>query len=100
MLGARLPYDRWRNRAAMFRRIPIWRASARSRRMRPPRTRSLASTPGKAAFVAAIDDFYLTNPIARVRRHGRLLGDRGTASHADGGGVARDGKSGRATSGR
>ena len=51
------------------RRIRISRASTRSRRAIRPISRKLAAlggTPDKAPFRSPVEDFYLTNPIARA----------------------------------
>jgi NADH-quinone oxidoreductase subunit G len=70
VLSARLPYDSLAQlRAAMFKAHPHL---ARIGQIAPGdaadigKLAALAGTPGRAAFVAAIDDFYLTNPIARA----------------------------------
>ena len=71
MLGKKLPYDSLAQlRKALFAAHPhLQRIDADRRRAMPPTCAALAGTggtPDKAPFRPAIDDFYLTNPIARA----------------------------------
>ena len=71
VLGHKLPYDSLaRLRQTLFRAHPHLAAHRpdRARRWRRHRAswRRAAATPDKAPFVSPIDDFYLTNPIARA----------------------------------
>ena len=63
------------------RRIRIWRSIDRIAAGQPADIEKLAAlggTPDKAPFVSAIEDFYLTNPIARASAvMGGMLRDRG-----------------------
>ena len=69
-LGARLPYDSLAQlRQAVFARAPASAADRRDHAGDGADLRRLAQLPGapdKAPFVSVIEDFYLTNPIARA----------------------------------
>jgi len=82
VLGHKLPYDSLAQlRQALFAAYPhLQRIDqiAPGDRADVSALAALGGTPEKrAAFGSVIDDFYLTNPIARSsRRHGGMLGDR------------------------
>ena len=93
--GTSCPTTRWRSCAqALFKAHPhlqridqIAPGDRGGHRARSPRS---AARRDKAAFGSAIDDFYLTNPIARASAdHGRMLGARRGPRRADRGGVGR-----------
>jgi NADH-quinone oxidoreductase subunit G len=70
LLGARLPYDSLRElRAAMFKAHPHLQRIDAIAPADPAAIRALAGRGGtcdKAPFRSPIEDFYLTNPIARA----------------------------------
>jgi NADH-quinone oxidoreductase subunit G len=70
VLGARLPYDSMSAlRQALFKAHPHMQQIGRITPANPSDIKALAAvggTPGKDAFAAAVDDFYMTNPIARA----------------------------------
>ncbi|MEA2937676.1 MAG: NADH-quinone oxidoreductase subunit [Alphaproteobacteria bacterium] len=70
LLGKKLPYDSLAAlRRTLFQAHPHLQRLDRIAAGDPADVEKLAAlggTPGKAAFVSAVDDFYLTNPIARA----------------------------------
>jgi NADH-quinone oxidoreductase subunit G len=70
VLGARLPYDSMSAlRQALFKAHPHMQSIGRITPANPSDIEALAAvggTPAKDPFAAAIDDFYMTNPIARA----------------------------------
>jgi NADH-quinone oxidoreductase subunit G len=70
VLGHRLPYDSLGQlRRALFAAHPLLQRIGAVEAADPAAVGKLAAlggTPDKAAFVSPVDDFYLTNPIARA----------------------------------
>jgi NADH-quinone oxidoreductase subunit G len=70
VLSARLPYDSMSAlRQALFKAHPHMQRIGRITPANPSDIEALAAvggTPAKDAFAAAVDDFYMTNPIARA----------------------------------